>query len=65
VGDTITALTGKPFYINSSRYRSMINAYVTPMEKTYALLGPPNISLAQGVSETVAWLRSQPGYEGI
>jgi len=57
-GDVITALTGKPFYITSSRYRSMVTDYVTPMEKTYALLGPPKVSLEQGVRETVAWLET-------
>ena len=63
VGDAITALTGKPFYITSSRYRSMVTDYVTPMDKTYALLGPPKLSLQQGIDETVAWLRTQPRFE--
>jgi len=62
-GDIITALTGKPFYITSSRYRSMVTDYVTPMEKTYALLGPPKISLEEGVRETVAWLQKQREFE--
>jgi nucleoside-diphosphate-sugar epimerase len=62
-GDVITKVTGKSFYITSSRYRSMVTDYVTPMDKTYALLGHPKISLQQGVDETVAWLRTQPGYE--
>jgi hypothetical protein len=61
-GDLITALTGKPFYITSSRYRSMVTDYVTPMEKTHTLLGQPKISLAQGVQETVAWLQTRPEY---
>jgi hypothetical protein len=58
----IFALTGRPFYITSSRYRSMVTDYVTPMKKTYALLGSPRISLQQGVDETVAWLHTQPKY---
>ena len=62
-GDVITTLTGKPFYITSSRYRSMVTDYVTPMEKTYTVLGAPRISLEQGVAETVAWLRTQPGFQ--
>ena len=61
-GDIITAATGKPFYITSSRYRSMVTDYITPMDKTYAVLGPPKISLQQGVAETVAWLKTQPGF---
>jgi len=64
-GDIITALTGKPFYITSSRYRSMVTDYVTPMEKTYALLGPPKTSLEQGVSETVTWLQKQRVFEAF
>ncbi|MFM8682581.1 MAG: NAD-dependent epimerase/dehydratase family protein [Chthoniobacterales bacterium] len=62
-GDVIAALTGKPFYITSSRYRSMVTDYVTPMDNTYALLGPPKISLEQGVRETLAWLMQQPDYK--
>jgi len=38
----------------------MVTDYVTPMDKTYALLGQPKTSLAQGVQETVAWLHTQP-----
>jgi nucleoside-diphosphate-sugar epimerase len=62
-GDLITALTGKPFYITSSRYRSMVTDYVTPMDKTYTVLGQPKISLLQGVDETVSWLLTQPEYQ--
>jgi len=36
----------------SSRYRSMVTEYVTPMDKIYALLGSPKTSLQQGVNET-------------
>ena len=61
-GDVITAATGKPFYITSSRYRSMVTDYITPMDKTFAVLGAPRISLAQGVAETAAWLKTQPGF---
>lgn len=57
-GDVITALTGKPFYITSSRCRSMVTDYVTPMDKTYAVLGPPKTSLEQGVRETVEWIET-------
>jgi hypothetical protein len=56
-------VTGKPFYITSSRYRSMVTDYVTPMDQTYALLGQPKFSLEQGVAETVAWLHTQPEYQ--
>lgn len=60
VGDWIGKLTGRPFYINRSRYRSMTSDYVVNMDKTFQVLGPPPVSLEQGVKETVAWLRDSP-----
>ncbi len=57
--DLIIALTGKPFYITSSRYRSMVTDYLVPMEKTFALLGPPRTSLPQGVTETTTCQKSR------
>ncbi len=63
LGDIPTRLTGRPFLINSSRYRSMITNYATPMEKTFELLGPNPYSLNEGIRETVAWLRSYEGPE--
>jgi hypothetical protein len=35
------------------------------MDKTYAVLGPPKISLQQGVQETITWLRTQPGFTDL
>lgn len=57
VGDMVIALGGR-FPIFSSRFRSMTESYVTPMEDTFAVLGKPRISLKQGVRETGEWLRS-------
>lgn len=56
-GDGLTKL-GVKFPIYSSRLRSMTQDYPTPMEPTYALLGPPKTSLKDGVKETVQWLRT-------
>ena len=56
-GDVVIACGGR-FPIFSSRYRSMTEDYVTPMEKTFERLGTPRISLEQGVRETAVWLRS-------
>jgi nucleoside-diphosphate-sugar epimerase len=61
LGDVPTYLTGKPFLINSSRYRSMTTNYETPMERTFDLFGENPYTLEAGIEETVAWLRS---YEG-
>jgi len=62
LGDVPSRLTGRAFLINSSRYRSMISDYDTPMEATFELLGETPFSLEDGIKETVAWLRS---YQGV
>ncbi|MGI9089241.1 MAG: NAD-dependent epimerase/dehydratase family protein [Chthoniobacterales bacterium] len=61
VGDIPTRLTGRAFLINSSRYRSMITDYDTPMQPTFDLLGENPYSLAEGIDETIAWLGSYKG----
>jgi nucleoside-diphosphate-sugar epimerase len=61
LGDVPTRLTGRAFLINSSRYRSMITPYDTPMEPTFQVLGENPYTLEQGIQETVAWLRSYDG----
>ncbi len=61
LGDMPTRITGRAFLINSSRYRSMISDYDTPMEATFELLGGNPYSLEEGIDETVAWLRSYQG----
>jgi len=58
LGDIPTYFTGKPFLINSSRFRSMTTDYQTPMEPTFELLGENPYTLEEGISETVEWLRS-------
>jgi GlcNAc-P-P-Und epimerase len=57
MGDCLVAMGVKsPLF--SSRLRSMTEDYSTPMEPTFALLGPPITSLEDGVRETVKWLRA-------
>jgi nucleoside-diphosphate-sugar epimerase len=56
VGDAVNAIGGK-FPIFSSRYRSMTESYITPMQPTFEALGQPPISLSEGVRETGKWLR--------
>lgn len=58
LGDIPTKVTGRPFLINSSRFRSMITDYQTPMEKTFELLGDNPYSLEEGIQETVEWLKT-------
>ena len=62
-GDLITAVTGKPFYITSSRYRSMTSDYPTPMEKTFEVVGKGPFPLQAGIDQTVAWLQDHGGAE--
>jgi nucleoside-diphosphate-sugar epimerase len=61
VGDIVVRSGGK-FPIFSSRFRSMTEDYVTPMEPTFAALGPAPISMNEGVRETVSWLRSEAAF---
>ena len=55
-GDCLAA-AGQSFPITSSRYRSMTQDYLTPMDRTFAVLGPPPVPLREGVKQTVAWLK--------
>ncbi|MDQ8204663.1 NAD(P)-dependent oxidoreductase [Pelagicoccus sp. SDUM812003] len=59
-GDLISMIQGKPFYINSSRYRSMTSDYLVPgeIERTIEALGPAPFSLEEGVETSVKWIRS-------
>ncbi|MEM8955767.1 MAG: NAD(P)-dependent oxidoreductase [Verrucomicrobiota bacterium] len=57
-GDVIGKMTGRKFYINSSRLRSMTTDYLTPMGATFEVLGEPPYSLEDGISESVAWFRA-------
>jgi nucleoside-diphosphate-sugar epimerase len=57
MGDVVNTLGGK-FPLFSSRYKSMTENYITPMEKTLDRLGMPTTSLQQGVKITADWLRS-------
>ena len=64
LGDIPTYFTGKPFLINSSRFRSMTTNYETPMERTFDLFGENPYTLEAGIEETVKWLRSYRGSNG-
>ena len=64
-GDLISQLRGREFLIHSSRYRSMVTSDTAPMAGTYALLGPSPISPENGVDETVRWLRTFDGRDGL
>lgn len=60
-GDLLSKI-GVTFPLTSSRYRNMISDYLTPMDKTYEILGEPPYTLADGVKQSVEWLK-QVGWE--
>jgi nucleoside-diphosphate-sugar epimerase len=64
-GDIICKLSSREFLIHSSRYRSMVTSDPAPMGATFALLGPSPISLGQAVDQTVRWLRTYEGDDGL
>jgi nucleoside-diphosphate-sugar epimerase len=64
IGDAVVSAGGR-FPIQSSRLRSMTENYITPMEPTFSVFGRPPISLQQGVTETVTWLRTQDGFQNL
>ena len=55
VGDGISAITRKPFLITSSRLKSMTVDYISPIDKTEALLGSAPHSLEEGIETTAKW----------
>jgi len=61
MGDLIEAVVGRA-PLTSSRLRSMTEDYPTPMQPTFALLGPPHFTLDEGIATTVAWLRTLPEF---
>jgi nucleoside-diphosphate-sugar epimerase len=59
LGGDILALAGIKFPITSSRFQSMTQDYLTPMEITFSELGTPPYSMSQGIDITVRWLKSE------
>ncbi len=60
IGDA-AVLAGVRFPLTSSRVRSMTQAYLTPMRKTFSAFGFPPCTLAQGVSESLRWCKGVSG----
>lgn len=56
VGDVITFVRGRKFILTSSRYSNMITDYLTPMKKTFDVLGKGPHTLEEGIKDTAAWL---------
>jgi GlcNAc-P-P-Und epimerase len=53
-GDVITGVGGR-FPLTSTRFNSMTQDYITPIEKTIATLGRAPYAMEEGVKEMVEW----------
>lgn len=60
IGDAVSFLIRKPFYITSSRVASMTSNYLVPgwIEQTFEVLGPPKFTLDEGIRRTADWFLS-------
>ena len=59
IGDSIGVVTRRPFFLSSSRLRSMTEDYLVDNAETFRLLGEPPWTLDQGIRQTVDWLRHE------
>lgn len=57
LGGEILARIGRPSPINFGRLERMSCDHLVPMEKTFEILGQGQTSFAEGVDETVKWLK--------
>lgn len=59
VGDAISIVIRRPFFLTSNRLQSMTVDYISPLDATIDLLGNSPFSLEEGIQETVKWYRSR------
>jgi nucleoside-diphosphate-sugar epimerase len=57
-GGELSGRIGGPSPINLGRLTRMTSDFPVPMEPTFAALGPPPISLEEGVRRTMQWLKN-------
>jgi len=62
MGDGISRVTGRRFYIDSTRVDSMTTAYPIDMKETFRVLGPGSFGLEQGILKTAWWLHHYRGW---
>jgi len=62
---SVLASVGVKFPINLSRFRSMTQNYVVPMEPTFAAFGEPPFSLSEGVNHTIKWLEHEQFFSSM
>ena len=61
VAGDVLSMIGVNFPIYTSRFHSMTEDYLIPMEPTLRVFGDPPYSLENGIRETVSWLKRE-GY---
>lgn len=59
IGDLISLIIRRPFFITSSRLQSMTVDYLAPMDDTFELLGDVPYSMEQGIQQTVHWYKNR------
>ncbi len=64
VGD-VASLFNFRFPLTSSRFRSMTEDYIVPIEPTFKAFGEPPIPLEEGVKQTAIWLKQEGFVERI
>lgn len=62
VGDGISRLAGRRFYIDSTRVDSMTTDYPIDMKETFRVLGPGSFGLEEGILKTAWWLHHNRGW---
>jgi nucleoside-diphosphate-sugar epimerase len=62
-GDTISFLTRRRFYIDSTRVESMTTDYPIDMSETFGILGPGSFPLQDGIRLTAQWLKEHRGWQ--
>ena len=63
VGDAISRITGRRFYIDSTRVESMTTDYPIDMGETFKVLGRGSFSLQEGINQTTQWLHDVRGWK--
>jgi nucleoside-diphosphate-sugar epimerase len=58
-GDMISVVIRKPFFITSSRLRSMTEDYLSPLDKTINALGEAPYSLDEAIGKVAKWYQSR------
>ena len=62
LGDKISQLTGRRFYIDSARVDSMTTDYPIDMKETFRILGAGSLGLTGGILKTASWLHRFRGW---